>query len=396
MTRRVLAAAAALALAIPAAGSAPAVAIAREPEIEIVLPAAADRSPPARFLSGLASSRLLPGARVREARRGEAAGVIASFRLQDLPIVPRAKRMLDAAGLGWIELEVFPDGDLVRAVASVRLDRAAPELPLANTDLATPAMRDGDWGAAAASVDTKRLVRWIVDVTRREDSFTGQMLADALVVAKWNLGLDIEKDVAGALGGGLRALASRESGDSVFLVADVRAAEPLAKALGSLATASRLVPGAGPSMEAARFGEATGYRVRTPWPALAPAVLLDDRALIVSMDAAAPPLDPDGISRRLAAAGLEDVPLPLREIGDCERCAALVVNVLECVRAAGDFARAGGLDDARLPAPASLAWADGEAAVAVRVGGAGLQVWGVWRSSRSALAVPADDAMASR
>jgi len=385
MSRRVLAAASALALAIPATGAAPAAA-ARKAEIDVVLPAAADR----------AASRFRPGARVREARRGEAPGVIACFRLQDLPIVPRAKRMLDAAGLGGIEIEVFLDGDLVRAVASVRIDPAAPAPPLANTDLATPAMRDGDWGAAAVSIDTKRLVRWIVDVARRENRFTGQMLADALVVAKWNLGLDVEKDMAGALVGELRGLASRGSRDSVSLVANVREGEGLAKALESLATASRLVPGAGPSMEAARFGKATGYRIRTPWPVFAPAVLLSGKALIVSSSAPVPPRDPDGIARRLSAAGDDNVPFTLREIGECQRCAAMVVNVLECVRAARGFARAVGMEGAVPPAPASLAWADGEAAVAVRVGGAGLQVWGVWRPSRSALAVPADDAMASR
>jgi len=388
MSRRALAAAAAFAFAIPAA--------AREPEVEIVLPPAADRSPPARFLSGLAASRLLPGARVRDGRRGEDPGVIARFRLQDLPIAPRAKRMLDAAGLGGIELEVFPDGDLVRAVASVRLDPGAPALPLTNTDLTTPAMRDGDWGAAALFMESKRLVRWIVEVARREDAFRGQMLADALVVAKWNLGLDVEKDIAEALGGGVRALASRRAGDLVLLAADVRAGESLAKALQSLATASLLVPGAGAGIEPARFGETAGYRVRTPWPVLTPAVFLDKGALIISMSAEASPPDPDEISRRLSAAGRDDIPLRLREIGGCERCAAVVVNVLECVRAARGFARACGLDDAGLPTPASLAWADGEAAVTVRVGGAGLQVWGVWRSSRSALAVPADDAVASR
>ena len=397
MSRRVLAAAAALAIAMPAAASTSVSPSARPPRIEIVLPPAADRSPPAGFVTGLASSRLLPGARVRQARRGERAGVLACFRLQDLPLVPRARWMLDAAGFGGIELEVFRDGDLVRAVASVRLNPQAPELPLENTDLATPAMRDGDWAGAAVSLDTKRIVQWVIDIARREDRFTGQMLADALVVAKWNLGLDVEKDVAGALGGGLRALASRGSGDSVSLVADVREAEAFGRALESLAAASRLVPGAGARMEAARFGEATGYRVRTPWGAPAPAVLLvDDDKLIVSVSAQGPPPDPDGISKRLAPAGREDVPPALREIGECARCAAVVADVLECVRAAGDLVRAAGIEGSAPRASASLAWADGEAAVAVRVGGAGLQVWGVWRPSRSALAVTADDTMATR
>jgi hypothetical protein len=286
-------------------------------------------------------------------------------------------------------LHAFRDGDLIRAVASVRLDPAAPAPPLANTRLTPPAMRDGDWATAAIFLDAVRIVPWAVGVAGRVDKFQGQMLADALVVAKWNLGLDVEKDVAGALVGGVRALASREFGDSAALVADMRSRHSLAKALRALAVASRLVPRAVVALEPARFGETDGYRVRTPYAGVAPSVALLKEALIVSTSP-----DLDGLPSRLSAAARDDIPRSLARVGGPEVCAVGVVNVLECIRAARAFARAGGIDQSRIPTPASLAWADGEVAVVVRVGGSRLQVWAAWQPSRSDLAVPADDTVA--
>ncbi len=409
--------------AIPAFAAAPAAVGPRGPEIEIVLPPAPDRSRQAEFLKGMASSRLFPGARVREARRGEAARIFARFRFQDLPLIRPAKRLLEAAGLREVTLQVFPDGDLVRLVASVRVDRRVPP-PLANAPLAVPAMREGDWATAALSLDTARLVPWAVDVAARADEFQGQILKDSLVVAKWNLGLDVEGEIAGSFAGGVRALAARGGGggDSVALVVDVRSPDPLAKALAALALGSHLMSGACAGLEPARVGETQAYRIRTPWPGLAPAIVLRDGALLASTREGAIGADPDALRRRLSAevgtrreraamstqpatvAGAPDAayrrvptaPRALAKIGGGEICAAGVVNVLEGVRAARALARAAGLDQSGFPTPASLAWADGEAAVAVRAGGEGFQIWGAWVPSRSALAVPEDDTLASK
>ncbi|MHC5056378.1 MAG: hypothetical protein ACYTKD_16905 [Planctomycetota bacterium] len=396
MITRIPAFAFVLTLAIPLRSAEAVAPGAREPEVEIVLPRVPDRSPPAQFLAGVASSRLIPGATVREARRGESARLFARFRFQDLRLLPMAKRILDAAGVGEVTLQVFPDGDLVRMVASVRVDPRVPP-PFANSPRAAPpAMREGDWATAAVRFDAERVVPWAVDVARRVDEFQGQILKDALVVAKWNLGLDVEGDIAGSFAGGVRALAARGSEDSAALVADLRAAAPLAKALTALSLASRLVRGRGVGLGPARFGEVGGYRIRTPWAALAPALVLGDGALVASTDPGPIAAGPGALCRRLSGAPGDERPRALAAIGGGEACAAAAFDVLECVRAARDIAGAAGLDASGIPAPSSLAWADGEAAVAVRVGGEGFQVWGAWLPSRSDLAVPADDTVARR
>ncbi|MHC4248022.1 MAG: hypothetical protein ACYS9X_02730 [Planctomycetota bacterium] len=395
MITRIRAFAFVLTLAVPLRSAEAVAASAREPEVEIVLARAPDRSRPAQFLAGLASSRLIPGATVREARRGESPRLFARFRFQDMRLLPMAKRILDAAGLGEVTLQLFPDGDLVRMVASVRVDPRVPP-PFANAPLMAPAMREGDWATAAVRLDAARVVPWAVDVAGRVDEFQGQMLKDALVVAKWNLGLDVEGDIAGSFAGGVRALAARGSDDSAALVADLRAAAPLAKALTALSLASRLVGGRGVGLGRARFGEVDGYRVSTPWGSLAPALVLGDGALVASTDPGPMAADPGALCRRLSGAPGDARPRALASVGGGEACAAAAFDVLECVRAARDVAGATGLDVSAVPAPASVAWADGEAAVAVRVGGEGLQVWGAWTPSRTDLAVPADDAVARR
>ncbi len=376
-------------------------------EVEVVLSPAADRSRPAQFLSGIASlgprmaayfpKKRPPKFSVRECRRGEAPGVFARMRIAELPLLPFAKRIVAAAGIGEVTLQAFIDGDTVRMVASVRLEPGAPAPPLANARLALPEMREGDWAAAAATVDPKRLVPWAVEVADRVDEFKGQMLKDALVVATWNLGIDVEKDIAGSFAGGVRALAceAEGGGDSVAVAADLRATAPLEKALATLALGSRLVGGAKTGLDTERFGDARGYRVRTPLDGLAPSLALHGGLLLAWTARGPVDAGPGALVRRLSASP-GNAPGLLAGVGGGDVCAAGIANVLECVRAAGAVARSGGADSSRIPAPHSLAWADGDVAVALRVGGEGFQAWGVWVPSRSALAVPADDAVADR
>ena len=82
---------------------------------------------------------------------------------------------------------------------------------------------------------------------------------------------------------------------------------------------------------------------------------------------------------------MDRLPRVVREIDHVDRCAVAVVDVLAAARAAGRAARVVGLDETLVPSPRRISWADGTAALAVRVGEDDLQVFGAWVAGRSAL-----------
>ncbi|GAG48917.1 unnamed protein product, partial [marine sediment metagenome] len=129
----------AFAFLLVAALPAPAAAAGR---LELVLPRPGDRSRPAEFLLGLASSGLVPAESIRRPLRGEAAGLLLELGVRDLPLAPGAVRALEAAGLGEILLQAFPDGEALRIVASAALAPSAPRPPFVNASLRPPATAD--------------------------------------------------------------------------------------------------------------------------------------------------------------------------------------------------------------------------------------------------------------
>jgi hypothetical protein len=391
--------------------------------VELVLPAGPGRSAPEVFLMGLAASKLVPAEDVRAARGRESAGLFVEAELANCPggnsapavMPPEVARALAAIGLREITLQAFPDGEVLRLVASLRFERGAPALPFTNRELPPPAMEEQPnlrgWASGAVSLDTGRLIPWLLAVLDRRDNpgrpaarsadrprrapGTGQFLRDALAVMRQNLELDLERDVVRALGGTVRLRAGSWLGThEAALLAEVRSPEALEKALAKLSTVSQIMGKAGPRLDAARFAGTNGYRLRLPWQGPQPALALAGGRLVAAthprlMENGAPRL-----VRALSGAREDRLPRPLGEVGHLDRCAVAVVDVLTAARAARRAARVVGLDETLVPSPSRISWADGTAALAVRVGEDGLQVFGAWVAGRSALGRGSDECIA--
>lgn len=364
--------------------------------LELVLPAASDRSAPAELLRGLAASRFVPAGNVRPARRDETGHLFVEARLCELAVVPELARTLEAIGVRTVTLQMLPDGDMLRLVASVGLTPGAPGLPLTNRELIPPAMDGGPgpcaWAATAVSFDAERLIPWLLAVAARRDEFEGRFLRDALAVIRWNLGLDLERDVARVLGGTIRLRAAAWAGaDEASLTAEVRSAETLEKMLAGLAAGSQVMGKAGPRLDPARFADAAGYRLRLPWKGIAPALAIVRDRLVAETRPYVIESDMRGLIDGLSPVRGAELPRLVREVGHLDRCAVVVVDVLSAVRAARQAARLVGQDETVVPAPRSITWADGRAALAVRLGEDGIQAFGAWVAGRSALGRSSDD-----
>jgi len=358
--------------------------------VERVHPAREDGSVGAHALRALFDSGLVPAADAPPRGRLRHPGLLVEF-VRSEPIAeaadpgrPRGEepfapwRLAEALGVRTAQLQVLADGDALRLAAILALSPDAPGFPLKNLALEPPAAAAGSRLEAAMSIDPGRFVAWALEVARRLGPGEAQFLGDMLAIARWNLLLDVERDVLGALEGTLRLSAwEGPGGEGLAVAATVREPGRLASALNRLAAVSCLFGSPGTGLRPTSFGGEPGWLAGLGQGLPSLGVALVPGEILVAMPAETLEAGPRRLAAQLAPGGAAET-RAVPELGGGGKSLVLAIDVSAALRAAEGAARSAGLDEAHVAPLCKLAALGGTAAIAARLEPRGIAVWGAW------------------